>query len=202
MCRTHMAKNYEALLNCSTRMMEANFLNIALLISWNRNLPISGDRNGFFPVLFSGWLIWSWKKSYWRGPWSPKWERAAFTHQIFHLFNSFWQCNYVQRLSAQHLVAQGDIFRAVDWGQDGQKLTIFQNARKKGSEGGEAGVVGDDNFRAFTAFNAFTAFLSVSWEKCLRHRIFRCDGLLKAGNWTNHKLFIQLPFCILHIVFI
>ena len=30
---THMAKGYEALLNWSTRMMEANFLNIVLLIS-------------------------------------------------------------------------------------------------------------------------------------------------------------------------
>jgi hypothetical protein len=29
------------------------------------------------------------------------------THQMFHLFSSFWQCNYVQRLSAQCLVAQG-----------------------------------------------------------------------------------------------
>ena len=83
-----------------------------------------------------------------------------------------------------------------------KKLTFYQNGWGKDVEGGEAGVDGDDNFRADTAFNAFTALFSVSWEKCLRHRIFRCDGLLKAGNWTNHKLFIQLPFCILHIVFI
>jgi len=88
-------------------MMEANFLNIVLLVSWNGNLPISGGSNGFFPALFSWWLTWWWKKRHWRDPWSPKWEWAAITHQIFHLFSSFRQCNYVQRLSAQCLVAQG-----------------------------------------------------------------------------------------------
>ena len=34
----------------------------------------------------------------------------------------------------------GAIFRAVDWGEGGEKLTIFQSDRKKGGESGEAGV--------------------------------------------------------------
>jgi len=47
-----MANGCEALFNWSTRMMEANFLNI---VCWSPEMeiyPFSGDSNGFFPALF------------------------------------------------------------------------------------------------------------------------------------------------------